>query len=319
MGMDLNKKVRPQAELLTKIASVYSNERSMHEQPYPSEKQMSFRDILKLLFNAGKLVKVMSSINRSIKLIRQTSKQTKKLLSEKVFSELLILLQKHKVDSYGFAEIDGPSVFKEKGIPYNYALVIAINMDANEFVNAPSMDAQIEVIRIYGDTGTAVNEITEFLRNKGYNAAPNHSMGGNIDYCKAGMNAGLGYIGRHGMLITPENGACHRSAIVYTDIENLGNYIRSKQDHCWIAEYCSSCGKCIKKCPTKAILPKAHIDRYGNVTSIDYDKCCAGFKEYGCGVCIEVCPFTSIGYEALKTKHIQKRNKTLNKGKYETI
>lgn len=88
------------------------------------------------------------------------------------------------------------------------------------FETAPSMEAQIEVMRVYGETGKAVNKISKYLRENGYNAVSNHSMGGSIDYCKAGMIAGLGYIGRHGMLMTPQNGSCHRSAIVYSDIEN---------------------------------------------------------------------------------------------------
>ncbi|MFA9392137.1 MAG: 4Fe-4S binding protein [Prolixibacteraceae bacterium] len=52
----------------------------------------------------------------------------------------------------------------------------------------------------------------------------------------------------------------------------------------WIAEFCSTCGMCIKNCPTKAILENPIIDKFGNVTSIDYDKCCEGFSQYGCGV-----------------------------------
>lgn len=252
----------------------------------------------------------MSSLNRSIRLIKETVDSDKDHISTEDYNELESLFNDLGVDSYGFLEVDEQSVFSGQGIPYHYAIVITINMDKVAFKCTPSMEAQLEVMKIYGDTGWAVNGIAEFLRDKGYNAAPNHSMGGNIDYCKAGMNAGLGYIGRHGMLITPENGPCHRSAVIYTDIQNLHEHFPRQEDHSWIAEYCSTCGKCIRKCPTQAILEEASIDQYGNVTSIDYDLCCKGFNEYGCGICISECPFTTQGYDKIHTRYqLKKQNK----------
>jgi NAD-dependent dihydropyrimidine dehydrogenase PreA subunit len=246
---------------------------------------------------------------KSINLIKTTHVATKTKLSETDFEKLQNLITDLNIASYGFLEIKPEQVFKNKGVPYKFALFITINMDKKIFETAPSMGAQIEVMRVYGETGNAVNTITKFLRTNGFNAVPNHSMGGSIDYCKAGMIAGLGYIGRHGMLMTPENGSCHRSALVYTDIENLADFINTKNDHSWIEDFCSTCGKCIKKCPTNAILEKPKIDEYRNVTSINYDKCCDGFKKYGCGICIKECPFTKTGYEKIYYNYVNKTTK----------
>ncbi|MFZ5945794.1 MAG: 4Fe-4S binding protein [Bacillota bacterium] len=278
--MDLNDIVRPQDEALKDNAAIVSSEKSATKRLYPKDKRFSFRDIIKLLKNFNKIKRTMPSLYRTIKLIKKGRISDKRVMQKEEFAELDQLMKKLGVDSYGWLEVDSDRVFKGKGIPYKNAIIITIRMDKNEFKYAPSMEGQIEVMRVYGETGVAANEITELLRQKGFNASPNHSLGGSIDYCKAGMDAGLGYIGRHGMLITPENGACHRSAVIYTDIENLSDFISFIDNHKWIADFCASCGKCIKKCPTGAIYETTKINEYGQVTSIDYDKCCSGFKNY---------------------------------------
>lgn len=305
--ISLNNKVKPQAEELTRLGKMFSNECSMEEQPYPEGRSFSFSDGLRLLMQAGMIKRVMTSLNQSIRMIKETVDSDQVHMSTEHYNELRSLFKDLGVDSYGFLELDEQSVFSGQGIPYRFAIVIAINMDHGAFKNTPSMEAQLEVMKVYGDTGWAVNGIAGFLRDKGYNAAPNHSMGGNIDYCKAGMNAGLGYIGRHGMLIKPENGPCHRSAVIYTDIQNLHEHFPGQKDHSWIAEYCSTCGRCIKKCPTQAILEEASVDQYGNVTSIDYELCCKGFEKYGCGVCITECPFNIQGYEKVYARYQSKK------------
>lgn len=307
--MGLNDIVKPQDIALKAIASIFPNEKSMNKQPYASGKSFSGKDIMKLLPNLSRLINVMRSLNKSIKLIKTTQTTTKTKLSETDFRKFQKLLSSFGIASFGFFEIKPEHVFKNKGVPYRFALVITINMDNKIFETAPSMEAQIEVMRVYGETGIAVNSISKFLRENGYNAVPNHSMGGSIDYCKAGMLSGLGYIGRHGMLMTPQNGSCHRSAIVYTDIENLADFFKTENDHSWIADFCSTCGKCIKKCPTNAIMEKPKIDEFGNVTSIDYDKCCEGFIKYGCGICIKECPFTKTGYEKIYYNYVNKTTK----------
>jgi epoxyqueuosine reductase len=309
--MDLNDIVKPQDVALTKIAKVFPSEKSVKKQPYAKGKTFRGKDVLKILSNIGRLIRLIKSLNKSVKLIKSTdiTAPSKAKISKPDFDRLKILMEELSIVSYGYLKIVPDYVFQDKGLPFKNALIITINMDKQTFETAPSMEAQIEVMRVYGETGRAVNKISEFLRKNGYNAVPNHSMGGSVDYCKAGMNAGLGYIGRHGMLMTPENGSCHRSALVYTDIENLGTFIEKKSDHSWIAEFCSNCGKCIKKCPTNAIFEKPKIDSFGNVMSIDYDKCCEGFKTYGCGVCIKECPFTKIGYEKIHHNYMRKLTK----------
>ncbi|MFI3284692.1 MAG: hypothetical protein R3Y57_06380 [Erysipelotrichaceae bacterium] len=163
----------------------------------------------------------------------------------------------------------------------------------------------IEVMKVYGDTGVACLKLSDYLRNLHFAAIPNHSLGGNIDYTKAAYKANLGFIGKHGMLITPKNGPCNRLSIVYTNIENLAEFLPAKEDYSWAASFCAQCKKCVRSCPYQAIYEEAIIDENGHVSCISNQKCGSGFAEYGCAICIAACPFTSVGYKTIKSKFIK--------------
>jgi epoxyqueuosine reductase QueG len=174
-------------------------------------------------------------------------------------------------------------------------------MNADAFKKAPDMECQIEVAGIYSKTGDIANQAASYLQSRGFGASPNHSMGGQLDYSMAAEWAGIAVTGRHSMAITRKNGPCHRISVVYTDIENLSEYIKQdNRDLHWIKDFCRKCGKCIRKCPTEAIYDEPVLQDGTHPTRIDYDRCCRGFIHYGCGICIRDCPFTIAGYEKVR-------------------
>jgi len=63
-----------------------------------------------------------------------------------------------------------------------------------------------------------------------------------IDIAHAAELAGLGKIGRHGMLITPQFGTLQRLSLVLTDAELTGDPL------CKI-DFCNGCSACIDECP----------------------------------------------------------------------
>jgi epoxyqueuosine reductase QueG len=48
-------------------------------------------------------------------------------------------------------------------------------------------------------------------------------------------DAKMGKIGRHGLMMTPENGPSQRLAVVYTNIKNFPKKEQNKHD--WITNY----------------------------------------------------------------------------------
>jgi epoxyqueuosine reductase QueG len=101
-----------------------------------------------------------------------------------------------------------------------------------------------------------------------------------FSYRHAGQAAGLGKIGWHSLLITPELGPRARLACCLTEAElepTKGQF----------STECESCGICLEICPAKAISePKA-----GEPYVINKYACCSYYGAAGgCAECMKACP-----------------------------
>lgn len=127
--MDLNDIVRPQDVALKQIATIFPNEKSTTKMPYAGDKSFSFKDISKLLTNIGKMKLLMGSLRKSISLINKNTVFEKHWITEDEFYQLKQLIKTIGVHSIGLIEMTPDRVFKDKGVPYRFALIITINMD----------------------------------------------------------------------------------------------------------------------------------------------------------------------------------------------
>ncbi len=134
----------------------------------------------------------------------------------------------------------------------------------------------------------AALDIAEWILHQGYSALPipasqtmdRSQKRAHFSHRHAAFAAGLGFQGRHSLLVTPEYGAQVRLVTVITNMP-LTNSSPMEMD-------CGSCRACIEACPAKAISEKG----------FDFDKCYAklrGFKgqwgigQFICGVCLRAC------------------------------
>ncbi len=295
---------------LNKIATVYADENSKEKGYFPKNRKFKNKDKFILVKNIKIVAPTLVSVLKTPKIIKKhdTSKEYENIITKDDFIKLdEYITKKLGMDLWGVCELKSSEVFKNKGIPYKNVIVMSKDMNKEKFeVNSlPNLEFQIEVMKTYGDTGIASLKVTDLLRNLNYGAVPNHSLGGNIDYTKAGLKANLGFIGKNGLLITNKNGSCNRLSVVYTSIENLGMFFNNNIDHSWGYDFCEKCKKCVRECPHNAIYKENKVDKYGHIESISNDKCNSGFIHYGCGVCIGCCPFTTIGYDKLKSNHFR--------------
>ncbi|MDD4858750.1 MAG: hypothetical protein PHR56_00890 [Dehalococcoidales bacterium] len=101
-----------------------------------------------------------------------------------------------------------------------------------------------------------------------------------LSYKHAGEAAGMGQIGWSSLLVTPEFGPRVRLACCLT--EAVLEPTRAK-----VKVTCSSCGACVKNCPSKALSRPAKGETY---TMNKY--ACLTFRSAagGCAECIKVCP-----------------------------
>jgi ferredoxin len=237
-----------------------------------------------------------------------SGKPSKDKMSELEFNELKTFLESFKITSYGFTKVDADNIFIDRGILYDNAIVISIQMPHDKIAKAPSFETMAMIEDTYLQTGEIVNKIADYLRKHGFGAQTGPGLGGMTNYPMLAKDANMGEFGRHGLLISPQSGACHRLAAVYTNINNFP-YVKTSE-HQWIKEYCKNCGLCIKKCLNKAILETPETTINMRVRHIEYAKCMSCFNQnFGCSVCVKVCPFTKVGYQKLHEVYIKKQSK----------
>lgn len=209
--------------------------------------------------------------------------------------------------TFGFTKLPSELIFKKKAVLFNHVLVVIQEMKKDKIDLAPSVEAGDEVMRVYGRLGKVVNELARWLRDKGIKAQSNHPLGGLVCTPPLAGKAGLGWIGKGGLLITPKFGSRVRIAPIF--IQNKIFSYTDTLEHQWIEKYCKTCGLCQRSCPTQAIYTekKMNIDKVEGIgsmrTCIDRKRCFPYFnKTLGCSICIKVCPFS-------KGQHIYKKLK----------
>lgn len=93
--------------------------------------------------------------------------------------------------------------------------------------------------------------------------------------------AGLGWLGRSLLIVSPDYGPIHRLIAVLTDIE--------LQSDGSIPTQCCDCFLCIEKCPSGALTFVSFDDRPRQREDVlNIDKC---LGDLGCKLCLEVCPW----------------------------
>jgi epoxyqueuosine reductase len=112
--------------------------------------------------------------------------------------------------------------------------------------------------------------------------------------------AGLGWIGRNGMLIHENDGSYFFIGTLVTALEN-------DLDAAVVADRCGTCTRCVDACPTNAILPDrtiasgqcisyATIEHRGDLDE-QVSSRLAG-NAFGCDICQEVCPWNAAPHDA---------------------
>ena len=187
---------------------------------------------------------------------------------------------------------------KEIEIPdkYKFAVVIAIRMDPSAISASPTFTACAETAIAYSRMTFCAACTAEFIRSLGYSAIP---MGNDTSLSiPLAIDAGLGEMGRNGLLTTEKYGSCIRLCKLFTDMPLKPD----KPKKFGIAEYCTKCRKCADACEAGAIRgdnkPSFEISCPSNNPGIlrwavDQDKCYKFWIKNGgeCSNCIAACPF----------------------------
>jgi len=158
--------------------------------------------------------------------------------------------------------------------------------------SAPYAPTVVESARQYVNAGVIAIQVTEFIRNLGFEARA-HIDGNYRVVCPlVAQDAGLGTIGRMGLLMTPHLGPRVRIAVITSDIPLLTD---QRSDDPSIYEFCHRCKKCAEVCPSQAISFESPVEIEGvSRWQINQEKCFTYWTVCGtdCGRCVSVCPYS---------------------------
>ena len=205
-------------------------------------------------------------------------------------------------DLVGIAKLDESFYYSHRGRKpenygesidqfHKYGIVFATEMDKDMINRAPLIGEGLEVTKGYVNTAVIGMILSYYLREIGYTAR-NHMDGNYLVIAPlVAEAAGLGQMGRSGLLITKEYGKRIRLGVVTTGME----LIPSDKKDFGIIEFCQLCGNCAMVCPGKAI-PKGDREQIDGKErwKIRAEGCFDIWKKVGtdCGVCISACPFS---------------------------
>jgi reductive dehalogenase len=177
-------------------------------------------------------------------------------------------------------------------------VVMAVEMDYQTIALSPSALEGAATGLGYSHMCELGYSVATFLRALGYRAFANgNDVTLSIPYAVA---AGLGELGRNGMLITREFGPRVRLVKVLTELELAPDPPRSFG----VWDFCKSCKRCAEACPSKAIsdgdptLEGQTISNNPGVLKwyIDPEKCIQFWRDNGsdCANCIAACPYNKL-------------------------
>lgn len=179
-----------------------------------------------------------------------------------------------------------------------YAVVMAIEMDGDGIATSPACPAAAATGVGYSRMAFTASCLAEFIRNLGYTAIPDgNDMGLSIPLA---IDAGLGQLGRNGILITPEYGPRVRLCKVFTDLHLASD----RPIDFGVTDFCRGCRLCAEACEVGAISMEAEPSWEPACRSsnpgvlkwyVDGEKCYEFWCDNGtdCSSCITVCPYNT--------------------------
>jgi len=174
---------------------------------------------------------------------------------------------------------------------HQWAIVIAVKMDTNMIRCAPENTVITESAAKYAQAALIARIVERTIRRWGYAARSHVDSNYRVMCVPVAVDAGLGEIGRHGLLITPQFGSMVRLAVITTDLP----LVQAKSLHFGVQEFCQSCMKCARNCPSGSILKTEQQKINGvNKWQINRESCYQYWRQQGtdCSLCIRVCPYS---------------------------
>ncbi|MDY0104467.1 MAG: 4Fe-4S dicluster domain-containing protein [Lentimicrobium sp.] len=186
----------------------------------------------------------------------------------------------------------GEDYGKEIKSNHKFAIAFTVEMDREMVKPAPQASIVMESAKQYLNSGTIAVALAEHIRSMGYEARA-HIDGNYQLICPlVARDAGLGEIGRMGLLMTPKQGPRVRIAVVSTNLELITHTYNPDNS---VLDFCMQCKKCANTCPSASIefnepQLREGIKRWKIISEKCYTFWCISGTD--CGRCMAVCPYS---------------------------
>lgn len=209
-------------------------------------------------------------------------------------AELTSFALSHEADAVGIAAMDPLYVFEGYTVEEPFVIVLALAHNYDRLKEVPSDETNGVGVVDIGDQyarGTRSSyALANWIRSQGYTANPYPGPSASaIVLIPPAIASGLGELGKHGSLISPQFGSGVRLAGVTTDMP----LIPTGANRFGADDFCATCQVCTRACPPGAIAEHKQVVRGVERWYVNFDKCIPYFAEAAsCGICIAECPWT---------------------------
>jgi reductive dehalogenase len=175
---------------------------------------------------------------------------------------------------------------------HKFGIVFLVEMDQQMISSAPRSPVVMESANQYLRSAAIATQVAVMIRRLGYKAKTHIDANYDVICPLVAKDAGLGEIGRNGLLISDDYGPRVRISVVTTDLPLMADRPRSDSS---VIKFCSVCKKCAYNCPAQSIStgPRELVN---NVMKwqLDQESCFTYWNHCGtdCGKCISTCPYS---------------------------
>lgn len=204
--------------------------------------------------------------------------------------------------SVGCTRLDPANVYSHIGrspgewgspieLEHTHAVAIAVPMASEMVRHAPGSPTTTETAREYLEVGKIALAVARYASLLGYRARAHVDGNYRVMCVPVAADAGLGELGRLGLLMTPEHGPRVRLSVVTTDMP----LAQDPPVAFGVQDFCAFCRKCAEVCPSRSI--DAGEKRLVNGAlkwCTEQDTCYRYWRIAGsdCALCVKVCPYS---------------------------
>ena len=176
-------------------------------------------------------------------------------------------------------------------LDHTHAIAVAVPMRHEMVRQAPRAPTVTETGVQYLESGKIATVLARTISLMGYDARAHVDGNYRVMCVPVAADAGLGELGRLGLLITPDHGPRVRLAVVTTDLP----LAQDPPVTFGVQHFCDSCLKCADCCPSDSVDGGPRQEHNGIVRwQSEQDGCYRFWRRCGtdCAVCVKVCPYS---------------------------